>query len=477
VTQALGIGASSVNADMTAIDALAQDIANAQTPGYLSEAANLAALPGGSMFGAGSGVEVTSIVQATNALLSSNNWQAQGALSNLSALQETLSAVESIFPLAGPPAGSTTGASTSSSISGQLSTFWSAWDAIAENPSSQAPRVEVLDDAQGLVTSLHEAASQLSQITHNAIGELTGQVKQVNTLLAQVASLNKSIVLTSGAGSSTAPLEDQLQSALTTLSQLAGVDVRMQPNGTATVSIGGVTVVQEGTAGTLQLTSSVTATSGPAARHISVELELGSGTGLPVPVSSGSVAGLLSAVNTYIPKAQSMLNGVAAALATTVNNELKTGYTATGALASSTADHWQMFVGTTTASGIEVNTSMVSTPSLIAVSDTNATTGRAAANNGGIAQAMAELGTTPAGPDGKYQTLVQSIGALTQSVNNQMDAQTAVAAQAQQALQSVTGVDVTTDLTSLLSYQQNYEASAKVLTTVDSAVQALLQAV
>lgn len=475
MTQALGIGASGISADMTVIDALAQNIANAQTPGYISEMANLAALPGGSMFGAGSGVEVTSITQATNALLSANNWQAQGALSNLSALQETLSAVENVFPLASQPAGATTASSSSSSIAGQLSTFWSAWDAIAENPSATAPRVEVLDDAQGLVTSLHEASAQLAQITENAVSELTGQVQQVNSLLAQVANLNQSIALTEGSGSSTAPLEDQLQSALSTLSQLAGVEVRMQPNGTATVSISGMAVVQQNTAGVLELSSSTTPTTGT--RKLSVNLEVSSGTPLAVPVSGGSIAGLLSSVNTYVPKAQSMLNSVASSLATTVNNELKTAYTATGAPATSTPDHWQMFVGTATAAGIELNTAMVGTPSVIAVSSTDATTGRAAANNGAIAQAMAELGTTPNGPDAHYQTLVQSMGALTQSVNNQVEAQTAVASQAKQALEAVTGVDITSDLTSLLNFQQNYEASARVLNTVDSAVQALLQAV
>lgn len=477
MTQALGIGASSVNADMTAIDALAQNIANAQTPGYLSETANLSALPGGSMLGAGSGVEVTSIVQATSALLSANNWQAQGALSNLGALQQTLSAVENVFPLATQPSGTTTAASASSSIAGQLSSFWSAWDAVASNPSSQAPRVEVLTNAQGLVTSLHQAADQLAQITRNAVTELTGQVQQTNTLLAQVATLNQSILKTSSGGSSTAPLEDQLQGVLGTLSQLAGVDVRMQANGTATVSIGGMAVVQAGTAGTLVLRSASTPATGSTAPPLAVELTMSSGTGLAVPVSSGSVAGLLASVNTSIPKAQAMLNHVASTLATTVNNELKTGYTATGAPATSTPDHWQMFVGTPTAAGIAVSTAMLATPSSIAVSATNATTGRAAANNGGVAQAMAELGTTPAGPDASYQTLVQSMGAMTQSVNNQVEAQTAVATQAAQALQAVTGVNVTSALTSLLSFQQNYEASAKVLTTVDSAVQALLQAV
>jgi len=117
----------------------------------------------------------------------------------------------------------------------------------------------------------------------------------------------------------------------------------------------------------------------------------------------------------------------------------------------------------------------VQTPGLIAVS--GSTTPKAASNNGAVAQAMAELGTTKTGPDAKYQTLVENIGASTQSVNDQLQAQTAVATQAKEALQSVSGVNVTEELASLLSFQQNYEASAKVLTTVDATVQALLQAV
>lgn len=479
MTQALGIGASSINADMTSIDALAQNIANAQTPGYVTESANLAALPGGSLHSAGSGVQVTSITQATNALLSANNWQAQGALSNLSALQETLTAIENVFPLPTQASASTT-ATASSSISGLLSNFWSAWDAVAQSPSSNAPRVEVLDDAQGLVTAIHEAATQLAQIAQNAVNELTDQVHQVNTLLTQVAQLNQSI-LTVGAGSGAAnALEDQLQAAIGTLSQLAGVDVHMQSNGTAMVTIGGMAVVQGPTASKLALVPTSSSPSGYTSYGI--EIERPSGDGISVPVSSGSMAGLLSALNTYLPTVKGDLDTVAQSLATKVNSLLATAYvyTATGTVAASTTTkYYQMFQNTdggstVTAEDIQVNSQMLATPSLIAVSKT---TGTAAINNGVIAQTMAELGTTPHSPDAKYQSLIEHIGSSTQSVNDQLEAQTAVAAQAKQALDAVSGVNVTDELTALLSFQQNYEASAKVLDTVDSTVQALLQAV
>lgn len=464
MTAALGIAVSSLQAETTAIDVTAENVANAQTPGYVAQSASFAALPGGGSLGIGDGVEVTSIAQATDALLSTNSWQAQGALSNLGSLQQTLGAIENVFPIAsaqGSPGASATGTS-SASIAGQLATFWSAWDAVAQDPSSAAPRVQVVDDAQGLVAGLSEAATQLAQITAGSQRDLADQVAQVNTLLDQAASLNASIVRTKGGGGNPNQLEDQLRAVVGTLSELAGVEVRTQPDGSAMVSIGGVGLVQGASAGTLALE-----THGGSAAIVATP---GSVT---VPVGSGSIAGLLSTLNRYLPQYGSQLNAVADSLRTTVNTQLLSGYTATGAAASSSPSTHELFVGSG-AAGLAVHPAIAADPSLVAASSTP---GAAAANNGVNAQAMAELGTAPGAPDALYQSLVQNIGADTQSIQGQLDAQTSVATQAQAALQAVSGVDVTAQLTDLLGFQQSYEASAKLLGVVDTTVQSLLQAV
>ena len=464
MTAALGIAASSLQAETTAIDVTAENVANAQTPGYVAQSASFAALPGGGSLGIGDGVEVTSIAQATDALLSTNSWQAQGALSNLGSLQQALGAIENVFPIAsaqGSPGASATGTS-SASIAGQLATFWSAWDAVAQDPSSAAPRVQIVDDAQGLVAGLSEAATQLAQITAGSQRDLADQVAQVNTLLGQAASLNASIVRTKGGGGNPNQLEDQLRAVVGTLSGLAGVEVRTQPDGTAMVSIGGVGLVQGASAGTL----AVETHGGSAA----IAATPGSVT---VPVSSGSIAGLLSTLNRYLPQYGSQLDAVADSLRTTVNTQLLSGYTATGAAASSSPSTHELFIGSG-AAGLAVNPAVAADPSLIAASSTP---GAAAANNGVNAQAMAELGTAPGAPDALYQSLVQNIGADTQSIQGQLEAQTSVATQAQAALQAVSGVDVTAQLTDLLGFQQSYEASAKLLSVVDTTVQSLLQAV
>lgn len=454
---ALGIAASSLDAATTAIAVTSENIANANTPGYVNETAQMAAIPGGGMLGVGDGVQVTDISLANNALLATNNWQAQGALANLGSLQQMATAIEDVFPLGTGTIGSSTGA-TDNSLAGQLANFWSSWDGIATSPSSLAPRTQVVDMAQGLASTLNQAATQLTQLSSNSVAQLGDQVSQVNALLTQAAALNQSIVRTEGAGASTNQLTDQMNNVVGQLSQLVGANAQMQSNGTADINVGGITLVQGSQADTL----SMTVTAGTA----SVVAQPG---GVTVPVSGGSVAGLLLGVNQYIPEYQNQLNGVANALATTVNTQLAAGYTASGVSGATEP----LFVGTG-AAGIAVNSAVAADPTLIAAATT---TGPGAVNDGSNAQAMAELGTVSTGPDAAYQNLVQGIGTLTQGLNSQVASQTAVANQANQSLQAVTGVDQNTQLTNLLQFQQVYQASAKLLSIVDAAIQSLMAAV
>ncbi|MHB1972938.1 MAG: flagellar hook-associated protein FlgK [Acidimicrobiales bacterium] len=474
--QGLSIAISGLNASMAQIDATTQNIANSQTPGYVTESATLAALPGGGTVDVGGGVQVTSIAQANDLLLSANNLQAQGALSNLGALQQVLTGIESVFPLGQNSSASST-QSANTSIAGQLSNFWSAWDAVAQDPSSLAPRTQIVDMAQGLATSLNEAATQLGQLATNTASQLGTNVGQVNNLLAQVASLNQSIVTAKSGGSGASALNDQLQNALGQLASLAGVSVGMQENGTAQVSIGGVTLVQGNTADTLAAVGSVG--SGFVVSAYPTAADASSSTdGVKVAVSSGSIAGLLTGVNATIPQYQASLNTVASDLATTVNNQLAQGYSVVTAGTSPTytsgaAD--PLFVGIG-AAGISVNTSVVANPQLVAAIG-SASGSPIGPNDASNAQAMAELGTVSTGPDLAYQNLVQGIGADTQNANSQVASQTAVASQAQQALQAVSGVNQNTQLTDLMQYQANYQASAKVVSVIDQTIQSLLAAV
>jgi flagellar hook-associated protein 1 FlgK len=459
MTQGLSIAASSIAAETTAIDTIAQNVANAETPGYVAETPVLATVPGPSGTGPGDGVEVTTIAQATSAILSTNTWQAQGALAKVSALQQTLRSAETLFPISAPAQG--TSATAGSSIPEELSAFWNSWDSIAQSPSASAPRTQVIDDAQSLVVSLQQASSQLTQITSNVNAQLSDQVSQVNTLLSKVASLNQAITQSPTSAGANA-LGDQLRQVIGTLVQLSGASARLQADGTATISIAGITVVQESTATSLALTKQGTPPG--------MVVVLATSPTVAVPATAGSVAGLLSAVNRELPAYQSQLDAVGTTLKDQVNAQLAKGYRATG----SGGGTYPLFVGAGL-SGLAVNPAVVADPSLLAASAT--ATPSAAVNTGANAQTMAELATSPKGPDATYRTLIQDIGTDAQAANNQLAAATAVATQAQAAVQAVSGVDITEQMTQLLADQQNFEASAKLVSIVSATVQSLEQAI
>jgi flagellar hook-associated protein 1 FlgK len=162
------------------------------------------------------------------------------------------------------------------------------------------------------------------------------------------------------------------------------------------------------------------------------------------------------------------MDTVANSLSSLVNNQLEAGYTATGAAGQA------LFTGTG-AAGISVSAAVAANPQLLAAASTSALPD--ASNDGSNAQTVADLWNVSDGPDASYRNLVQNVGDQVSSVNNQVQAQTSVANAAQQNLEAVTGVNQNNELVNLMSFQQTYQAAAKVISTVDTAVQSLLSAV
>lgn len=457
MTSALRIATSALAADNTSIETVAQNVANAQTPGYAAETPALVASPNSSGMGVGAGVAVQGIDRATNALLTASALQAQGELSASTTLQGVLGSVEGLFPLG--TGTNATGAPQGTGIAGDLSNFWNSWDSLAQNPSSAAARQTTISYAQDVAQGLNQVASNLAQLATGTEGQLSTTVSQVNSLLAKAASLNASILRVPSGDAN--QLQDQLSQVAATLAKLAGATLQMQSDGTGTFFIGGFDVVQGTNANKLAVQNG-----GTPAKTVVVDAT----SATQVPVSGGSMSGLLSALNYYLPTYSTNLDKVATALKTAVNTQLAAGFTATGSPAATDP----LFTGTG-ASGISVSSAIVNDPSLLAASST--TVPKDAVNNGGNAQLLAALGTNPTGADAKYRSLVQSVGIDTSHANSQTVLATALHSQAQASVQAATGVDITEQLTQLLVDQQAYDAAAKIVSIASGTLNALLGAI
>ncbi len=459
----LDIAASALAAQQAGMDTVAQNLANANTPGYVAERPALTTNPPGDLLGVGTGVRVVGITQVPDQLAQTANQQAQGSLAQATALQQVLSQAQATFP---EPNGQ--------GISTQLANFWSAWDAIAQNPGSQAPYTQVVNMAQGLATSLQQASSQLSQTASDTSAQLSTLVANDNNLLSQIAQINTQIASVRGGGGSANSLIDQQNELAGQLASDLGATATTQPDGTMSVTVGGSTLVQGATVDTLKV-GSVPATGGGTATAV-----VNTANNVALQVSSGAAAGYLNAVNSYLPGYQKSLDGVAQALATTVDTQLAGGYTTT---AGTTGDPLFVKSGTSgagatttgiTAATIAVNPSVVANPQgTLGVSSVSGS----ANNDASVAQSLAEQGTSPTGPDQAYTSLIQGLGTDVQGVNAQVSSQTSLANAATQNLQEVAGVNTDQQMVAMLSYQHAYQAAAQVVSVTNTMVQSLLQAV
>jgi flagellar hook-associated protein 1 FlgK len=77
--------------------------------------------------------------------------------------------------------------------------------------------------------------------------------------------------------------------------------------------------------------------------------------------------------------------------------------------------------------------------------------------------------------DGALGALITSGGLSVQAARDEVDARSAVEAQAKSARDSISGVNSDDEMVALTQYQRAYEAATKVVQTADEMLQTLLQ--
>lgn len=154
------------------------------------------------------------------------------------------------------------------------------------------------------------------------------------------------------------------------------------------------------------------------------------------------------------------------------------------------------FIGSK-AAGMEVNGILRSDPRLIAAGRINASTGEAAAGDGSNALTMADLqylgvsmkrwsferGEAATSVDihdtpleSYLQALVSSIGLQSQSIQRAKQYHELLANQLTEARDSVSAVSLDEEMTEMIKYQHGYLAAAKLITTADDMLRALIEA-
>ena len=466
----MGTATLALQAQQAAIETAANNIANANVPGYSRQVVHLQPntplyTPVGAV---GTGVLVQDISRVRDTMLDTNFRTQTSTAGGYTTQSGILNSIGQIF-----------GEPSDTGLANTLSQFYSSWSDLANNPNSSAAQSVVQQRGAAVATTLNQFSTNLAQLASNTLDSTTQQVNQINQYTSQIASINKQIVAAESNGTTANDLRDMRDNAIDALSKIVPVRVIDHDNGSDTIYVAGATVVD----GSDSKNFNLQGTSG------SLVLQL-SGRNFATQSPGGSLGANLDALNKDIPNAKSQLDTLAAGIVKSVNAIHATGWTAAGDAAGGsnwdpstppTGSNVNFFDPTKlTAGSISLSAQVASNASFIAAGDAQGATG-----NNNIANKIAALAndTTTMTKYGStdttsvmeyYRDLVTRVGVATNDANTSSTVYSTLAQQADTQRQSVSGVSTDQELISLTKNQQAYAAAAKVITTANSMSQTLL---
>lgn len=456
-----------------AVEITSNNVANAQTEGYSRQRVDTAAeLPTRYAFGEfGSGVRITGTSRARDAFLDASFRRASADASGGRLRADTLARMEAVI---GEPSDTGLGAA--------LDAFYGAWSDYAARPTAGGVQGAVQESGAKVATQLNRIAAQLDQLQVETRQRVGAAVDEVNQIAQAVADLNRQIVSAESGGQSANMLRDQRDLQLDRLVQLTGGDVTEADNGSVSITLGGLALVDGTEVHPLAATNTGGVTEVTRARDTSRPVVIGGELGALRQVSVRDLPQLISDLDTL---ARGIVDGV--------NAIHRTGVTWSGSppVAAAAGDFFASDPMATpetdplrTARGIRLDSAVAASSSAIAASAATA----AGPGDGSVALQLAGLRTASVAftnPDGTprlseapttfLQRIATGVAFATRSVSDRSEIDGAIADQSDTRRQSVSGVSVDEELVRLIKYQQTYAAAAKLISTADRMSQALLE--
>lgn len=197
---------------------VSQNVANAGTPGYARE---LASQENITASGIGMGVRSLATTRTTDALLTGETLVQNATVAGLTTQQNALAAIDAV---AGTPG-------SGDDLASRLGALQDGFSGLLADPGNQTAQRQVVTAAQTLATGLNTMSDTYATQRQAAEDAVVNDVATLNTTLSGIGALSGQIVRLRALGTSTADLENQRDAAVTGLSQMIDVRSLVQGNG------------------------------------------------------------------------------------------------------------------------------------------------------------------------------------------------------------------------------------------------------
>ncbi len=447
------IGRRALAANQAGIDVTGNNIANINTPGYTRRRVQLAESARMNVTGytIGSGVTITGIQSFRDNFIQSRIQTETGIAGRLNAERESLSPVE--VALQG---------SDNGGLQNALNSFFGSFRDLDANPNSVPLRSMVAQKGVNLADAFQSTRNRLDELQQGIDGRIQSTVVDVNALSLKVAHLNEQIRSAVGAGGDAGNLMDQRSEAVNKLSELTGARSADNGDGTVTITIGeGRPLVAAERAFTLEAAST------PPSGLSTITLD-----GQPAAFNEGAIRGFQNAI-TEVSGQISNLDGLAAAVVQRVNVLHTSGTDLDGNPGTNFFNN----AVAVTAANISVNPAIRANSRLVVASPV-----AQPGTNGTIAGQIASLLSDPANAVGTHTgsfttifgSMLGGLGEHINTVDNGLQTQSAIIAQATAQRDSISGVSLDEEALNLMQYQKAFEAASRFIKIADEMTQMIL---
>jgi len=427
-----GLIASQKNSTVTA-----NNIANADTPGYSRQRVNLQPVDyninGSSM---GLGVKAGDVVRVRDGLIDKQIQLKNQELGGLNANSRIYGQLESLFIT-----------KSGGDLDKNISDFFNSFSDLANNPQDINLRNVILSNSQTLVNKFHSLGNGLNQIKDETQNDTGNIINKINSLLKDIAETNISIAHSHAVGKSDNTSKDLQTQKLNDLSKLIDFNTTTDNNGALEIRIGGLLVLSGSHASSIK----------PEITDPGSKMNLRLDNGKLLNVQKGQLASEVKMINNVIPDLQTKLDNLASNIVQNVNQVHTSGYGLNDSVQRNFFDPSK-----TTAATIQINQDIQTHPGDIAASSV---AGEAGNNQNALGLVNLRDKNVMNGKTFFQNALglISEPGITLSSIKSEIQTKQSAQQMLQNQQDSVSGVNLDEELSKLIKFQNAYQASAKVM--------------
>jgi flagellar hook-associated protein 1 FlgK len=233
------IATSGLFASQRSLDVTSHNISNANTEGYSRQISlQKATMPtyGDPTGVVGTGVETYDIIRMRSNYLDQKYWGQNKTYQEWNVKQEQLEQIEGVF-----------NEPSDTGIRVVMDEFFTSLEELSKKPGDSTCRTATLEKANSLAISINRNGNELLNAIRDVNFSIKNKVSEVNSLAEQIANLNKHIFNFELNGNKANDLRDQRNVLLDKLSSVVNISVAEMPgpngNSYMDVKIGGITLI------------------------------------------------------------------------------------------------------------------------------------------------------------------------------------------------------------------------------------------